>query len=656
MALDKNVDPQVLARIQAQARELHNQHCRQSPITTLTKPRAESLALLEAWTASESLRKHALAVEAAMTAYARKLGQDEALWATTGLLHDFDYEKNPTIETQDIIGGPGGQTVSYSYDPDGNLGTMVYPDGTLLTNSYTARNQLATITQNGQLLVTYGYNGNGYRESKVFNGGTTTYTYDSANQLSTLNSSLSTLTYGYYPSGNRQYVQRDGISTDTYYYDQTEQLTSVQYAGDRNVTYGYDNVGNRTNVNDSTASPANTVFAVNNLNQYTSVSTNALSYGANGNLTQLSTTNSQLSLAYDSLNRLISAQSASSAVQFRYDARNRCVARTVNGTNTFLYYNGWHLIEERDASGNEIARYVHGAAVDEILTLTIQPSTLNQTVFYHHDGLGSVTHLTDGSGNVVEKYTYDVFGAATILDSTNGVRSASAVGNRFMFAGREYLSEIALYDYRNRAYSPSLGRFLQPDPIRFRAEDVNLYRYVGNNPLNGRDPLGLRRREVGNGWCIDDAGRKCCCKDIKEITLFVDTTDIVGHGYVSGPNGTRGHHPVGEQKVVDYFFPTASVPGTAQDDATGYARSHSETYDACPETVQKFNESIKQHGKDRYHAGNMTARNCIGWACERLSDAGISPPFPANTPWLRPHSLLPSSVPSSNGLMEYGLH
>jgi putative nucleotidyltransferase with HDIG domain len=106
MALDKNVDPQLLARIQAQARELHNQHCRQNPITTLTKPRAESLALLEAWTASESLRKHAMAVEAAMAAYARKLGEDEALWATTGLLHDFDYEKNQTIETHVLAGIP----------------------------------------------------------------------------------------------------------------------------------------------------------------------------------------------------------------------------------------------------------------------------------------------------------------------------------------------------------------------------------------------------------------------------------------------------------------------------------------------------------------------------------------------------------------------
>ena len=106
MALDKNIEPQLLVRIQARAHDLHETYCRQNPITTLTKPRAESLALLEAWTASGSLRKHALAVEAAMAAYARKLGQDEALWAAIGLLHDFDYEKNPTIETHVLAGIP----------------------------------------------------------------------------------------------------------------------------------------------------------------------------------------------------------------------------------------------------------------------------------------------------------------------------------------------------------------------------------------------------------------------------------------------------------------------------------------------------------------------------------------------------------------------
>ena len=57
--------------------------------------RADALALMESWTASDSLRKHMLAVEGAMVAYAKHFGEDEHRWALAGLLHDFDYERYP---------------------------------------------------------------------------------------------------------------------------------------------------------------------------------------------------------------------------------------------------------------------------------------------------------------------------------------------------------------------------------------------------------------------------------------------------------------------------------------------------------------------------------------------------------------------------------
>jgi RHS repeat-associated protein len=114
----------------------------------------------------------------------------------------------------------------------------------------------------------------------------------------------------------------------------------------------------------------------------------------------------------------------------------------------------------------------------------------NEIVYYHQDGLGSTLGLSDSSGDLVESYQYDVFGSVTIFDGTGTVLPATAKANRFLYTGREWIQEVGLYDYRNRVYSPELGRFLQSDPIRFDAEDVNLYRYVGNSPTILTDPNG----------------------------------------------------------------------------------------------------------------------------------------------------------------------
>lgn len=66
--------------------------------------REESWNLMTEWTESDSLRKHMLAVEAAMRAYARHFGEDEEKWGITGLLHDMDYEKHPTPDEHPMVG------------------------------------------------------------------------------------------------------------------------------------------------------------------------------------------------------------------------------------------------------------------------------------------------------------------------------------------------------------------------------------------------------------------------------------------------------------------------------------------------------------------------------------------------------------------------
>jgi RHS repeat-associated protein len=87
-------------------------------------------------------------------------------------------------------------------------------------------------------------------------------------------------------------------------------------------------------------------------------------------------------------------------------------------------------------------------------------------------------------------YYSDAFGTPTFKNGSGATLAGTTTGTRFLFTGREWLSQFGLYDYRNRTYSAAFGRFVEKDPIGFRAGDLNLYRYVFNNPALRIDPSG----------------------------------------------------------------------------------------------------------------------------------------------------------------------
>jgi RHS repeat-associated protein len=188
-------------------------------------------------------------------------------------------------------------------------------------------------------------------------------------------------------------------------------------------------------------------------------------------------------------------------VWFGYDPLGRCVKRWVglDGTATsnpatYLYYDGWNLVQEGSSASNPSRLYVHGARVDEVVAQIVPNG--NVVRYSHYDARGHCTLQTDALGSITEQYEYDAFGYPYFYDAAgnrttvNG-RPDSPWGNRFLFTGREWLSDLRLYDYRARMYQPELGRFLQPDPKQFEAGDYNLYRYCHNDPVNKNDPMGL---------------------------------------------------------------------------------------------------------------------------------------------------------------------
>lgn len=169
---------------------------------------------------------------------------------------------------------------------------------------------------------------------------------------------------------------------------------------------------------------------------------------------------------------------------FAYDPFGRRIKKIVSPAGggsgeeiTNYVYDGQSIIMEYDQNNNIIAKYTHGPNIDEPLAL--QQGT--NIYYYHADGLGSITSLSNASGSPVQTYTYDSFGNIT---------QTGSISQPYAFTGREYDSETGMYFYRARYYDPKVGRFVTKDPIGFEGGDVNLYNYVFANPVNLNDPSG----------------------------------------------------------------------------------------------------------------------------------------------------------------------
>jgi len=445
--------------------------------------------------------------------------------------YTYDAAGQMLTETQTHT-GQSPRTLTYAYDADGRRLGLQYPSSYTLAYLYNGRGQLGSINSpdSPPPVVSYIYDAAGRRNTKTLqNGNTAQYTYDTANRLLNIGwthtggASYASQSYVNNANGRRTSMTRESGAAELYGYDATSQLTNAYYtASSLNVSYTYDLIGNLINRNGFMG--LNSSFTANNLNQYTGIDGNALTYDVKGNLLTCSHPLYTCTLGYDAQNRLVAALVASTnAAAFGYDGLNRCVVRTINGVTTHDYYDGWNLIEERDASGNLQASYIQGADMDEEICRTTWSGGTATRLYYEGDALNSVQRLTDTGGNIVEQYRYDAFGLPSVYDASFNPLAVSAVGNRFMFQGREYFAELQLTDHRNRYYSPILQRWPNRDPL---GEDggLNLFCFVGNQPINIIDFLGLADLTTSkNGSQIVKVG-KC------EVAV------LVGHGDYSRPH------------------------------------------------------------------------------------------------------------------------
>jgi RHS repeat-associated protein len=245
-----------------------------------------------------------------------------------------------------------------------------------------------------------------------------------------------------------------------------------------------------------------------------------------------------------------------------YDALGRCVKRSLNGITTYYIYDGEKPILEYGPN-NALAKNVYGKGIDEILMRTDPGANNGYAIYYAQDHEGSVTHLLDGrntpssqTGNVIEQYKYDSFGAPTFLDAGGNQRqpNATAYNNRFLFTGREYagtyrqqyIPAFTFYEYRARAYDPTLGRFMSEDPKGFDAGDYNFFRYCHNDPIDFTDPMGLAGDAInwqGNGP-TDNHSAQAMMADLRQAVQQV-LRQIAQQQAYAHAMGYPGHGAIG---------------------------------------------------------------------------------------------------------------
>jgi RHS repeat-associated protein len=250
--------------------------------------------------------------------------------------------------------------------------------------------------------------------------------------------------------------------TFSYGRNQTQEIKTLSWSND---LYGW------------TATQGTRAFTPNGLNQYTAVASVPYSYDGNGNLTG----DGVWSYGYDADNRLRTATASNVTATLAWDAVGRLRQTTTSGTATRLLYAGNQLVAEYDGAGALLRRYVHGPGSDEPVVKYEGTGTANKS-WYYADHLGSIVAAADGAGNATSTLAYGPYG-----------ESGPTLPARFGYTGQQYIAPLGLYHYKARFYSPTIGRFLQTDPIGYGG-GMNLYAYVDGNPINLSDPEGER------GW------------------------------------------------------------------------------------------------------------------------------------------------------------
>jgi RHS repeat-associated protein len=459
-------------------------------------------------------------------------------------------------------------TLSYTYDSVGRLDTTTYPTGFAVQNVYNALGYLWKVQRVNDPDTTVFWQANAMNaagqvtEDLFGNGLTTTRTYDALSRMQAIQSSnaggsVHHLNYTFDAIGNvTQRVDNVQAITENLAYDRLNRLLSSSGPGLATRSFNYDAVGNMTYKSDvgTYAYPAlsgvrpHAVSSVSGGGVPNSV-TASYTYDANGSLTSASGTIYPLvgsvsfsrTLSYTSFNMPATVAYVQGAWNYSYTytysaEHERVKLVTVRPTDTItsIYLHpagkGGSLLYEKDTRASdgrvEHKHYVNGGA--GLVGVYVTKSAYGagdgpQMRYYHTDHLGSIAVITNPSGAVLERFSYEAFGERRYPNGTAQDRSSPlfGVGTDRGFTAHEHLDEMNLIHMNGRIYDPVLGRFMTADPFvqsPANLQGYNRYSYVMNNPLMYTDPSGYFLKMIAKG--LKKAFKKVMSSTIGRIVVI----------------------------------------------------------------------------------------------------------------------------------------
>jgi len=401
----------------------------------------------------------------------------------TSLIYGFDALGRNTSFTDQA-----GRTSSYTYDLDGNRLSATYPTGVTVNSVYDASNRLTAVKDgSGTTQASYSYDLlDRITNSSLANGTTTTTNYDLLSRISSISDALNSgdKNYSYvYDNASRVTSTTEPRGTVSSSYSYRNEVTGiVEPSGSpfSDQSFVFDAAYNRTSW---TLGSSTTSYTTNNLDQYTAVGSATPTWNSNGGLASFSGN----SYVYDALDRLIEVDYSGGKTLYTYDPASRRISKIdENGSGTVLSTVQYHY------EGTAVAvEYQSSTTWTYFGGFMRTNGTTKQ--WYYRDGHGSVAAVADNSGNLLEGYEYNAQGQFQITNASGTVLSTSAIANDIMYSGLRFDNETGNYFCNARFYNPTLGRFINRDPLPGAefSQGTNLYAYCRNNFLNASDPTGM---------------------------------------------------------------------------------------------------------------------------------------------------------------------